>query len=230
MKGNMGNTKVKICGLTDISSAVIAAEAGAELLGMVFAPSRRRVTPDRALSIVEAIRQLKIRPLFTGVFVNSTAKEVNRIAEYCGLDRVQLSGDESWEYCREIERPVVKVVRVAGTTLSRNILFEIEQGQKTLKKGFFCLLDAQVENQYGGTGKTFDWQTAREVAARFPVYIAGGLTTENVGEAVKIVKPAGVDVSSGVETNGYKDPEKIKAFIEAVRRADGLKDTFIKEC
>jgi phosphoribosylanthranilate isomerase len=215
------NTKVKICGLTDESSAVVAAEAGAESLGMVFALSRRMVTEDLARSMVAAVRCLHVFPLFTGVFVNSPTAEVNRLADYCGLDRVQLSGDESWEYCREIERMVIKVIHINDKMLSRDIISEIERGRKILKKEFLCLLDTQAANQYGGTGQTFNWQTAAEVACRFPVYIAGGLTPGNVAEAIKIVKPVGVDVSSGVETKGSKDAKKIRTFIEAVKRADG---------
>jgi len=196
-----------------------AAESGAEQLGLVFALSRRGVTPDGARSIIEAVRQIKTGPLFTGVFVNAPVVEVNRLAAYCGLDRVQLSGDESWEYCREIERPVVKVFHVTASRSAQDILFEIEQGRKVLKREFFCLLDTHEENKYGGTGQTFNWEVAGEVAARCPVYVAGGLTPQNVGELVRTVRPAGVDVSSGVETNGCKDADKIKAFIEAVRRS-----------
>jgi phosphoribosylanthranilate isomerase len=220
----MSTTKVKICGLTDINSAVVAAEAGAESLGMVFALSRRTVTVDLARSMVAAVRCLHLFPLFTGVFVNSPAAEVNRLADYCGLDRVQLSGDETWEYCLEIEKPAVKVIHVSGSTQTRDIVSEIERGRKILKKEFLCLLDTQTANQYGGTGQTFNWQTAAEVATLFPVYIAGGLTPGNVAEAIKIVKPAGVDVSSGVETKGSKDADKIRAFIEAVKRADEMKE------
>jgi len=216
-------TIVKICGLTDIGSAITAAEAGADLLGMVFAMSRRCVTPDWARSIADAVRQTHSKSLLTGVFVNLPAVEVNRLAEYCGLDRVQLSGHESWEYCREIERPVIKVVHVTENAQAREMLHEIEQGCRILKKESVCLLDTQTDNSFGGTGKTFNWKIAIEIAARFPVYIAGGLTPDVVGDLVQKVKPAGVDVSGGIETDGRKDFNKIKAFIKAVREADSKK-------
>jgi len=155
-----------------------------------------------------------------GVFVNTAAQEVNRIASYCRLDWVQLSGDETWHYCQEIERPVIKVIHVSTSKKIEQILSEIEVGyQLRLKRDPICLLDAKVRDAYGGTGKTFNWQLAREVSARFPVIIAGGLDPANVGHLVREAKPWGIDVSSGVEVNGRKDVAKIRAFIEAVRSA-----------
>jgi len=156
-----------------------------------------------------------------GVFVNLAAQEVNHIADYCGLDWVQLSGDESWQYCQEIKRPIIKAVHVSANRKAEEILAEIEVGYKLpIQKEFVCLLDSQVRNTYGGTGEAFDWQLAKEVAARFPVIIAGGLTPANVGQLVMKTKPWGVDVSTGIENNGQKDVSKIRAFIEAVRKAE----------
>ena len=106
-------TWVKICGISDIASAIAASEAGTDYLGMVFAPSRRQVTPENALKIVEAVQQLDPRPQIVGVFVNKPADEVNQIADYCKLDWVQLSGDENWEYCKKIETPLIKVFHIA---------------------------------------------------------------------------------------------------------------------
>lgn len=214
-------TKVKICGLSEIEHALAAAKAGADFIGMVFAPSRRRVSLEKALTLVESVRNLASPPAVVGVFVNLEAREVNHIAESCQLDWVQLSGDETWQYCREIKRPLIKVIHIAGQK-TEDVLAEIEMGHRVLaKREFICLLDAAGKNAYGGTGQVFDWRLAREVAARFPVMIAGGLTPENVGQLVEELQPWGVDVSSGVETNGQKDVAKITAFIQAVRKTEG---------
>ncbi len=211
-------TKVKICGITEVAQALAAAEAGADFVGLVFAPSKRQVDAERAKEIIAAIKKRK--PLAVGVFVNTPADAVNRIAEYCGLDWVQLSGDEPGEYLKDIQKPTIKAIRVRSQQSSQELLTQIATGYQAYGEDSIYLLDSHVEGSYGGTGQTFDWTLARGVAQRFPVIIAGGLSPENVAQAIRRARPWGVDVSSGVETDGVKDISKIKSFIQAVRKAD----------
>jgi phosphoribosylanthranilate isomerase len=212
-------TKIKICGITDVAYVRAAAEAGADFIGVVLAPSPRRVTRDKARQIAAAARELGLPAV--GVFVNMPAAEVNDLAAFCGLDRVQLSGDEGWEYCRKIEKPAIKAIHISNKLGEEELLAHLKEGQRALgSRSPLYLLDTFVEKKYGGTGKVFTWETARRAAAKYPVIIAGGLSPENVGEVVSGLKPWGVDVSSGVESNGVKDAAKIKAFIQAVRSAD----------
>jgi phosphoribosylanthranilate isomerase len=157
-----------------------------------------------------------------GVFVNMPVPMVNKIADFCHLDWVQLSGDEPWQYCLEIIRPVIKAVRISKHQSPGQLCAKINIGERVLSaRQRVYLLDTHVKGKYGGSGKTFDWSLAQQAAKQFKVIIAGGLTPENVAQAIEMVTPWGVDVSSGVEKGGVKDAAKIRAFIEAVRRADG---------
>ena len=216
-------THIKICGIREKAHALAAVEAGADFIGFVFAPTRRQVSPAKACEIVDAVKKSSNAIKTVGVFVDTLASEVNRLADFCGLDWVQLSGNESWEYCRQIARPIIKAIRI-GQQHPEEINTKLTVGLKTLSpQRFITLLDSQVEGKYGGTGITFNWRLAQQVAKEFPIIIAGGLNPQNVAQAIKIAVPWGVDVSSGVETDGIKDVAKIKAFIEAVRRTDGNK-------
>jgi phosphoribosylanthranilate isomerase len=213
-------TRIKICGLSRIEDALAAAGAGADLLGLVFAPSRRQLTPEQAKPLAEAVHHLEPRPLLVGVFVNEETNKVNRIAEQLGLDWVQLSGDETLSYCREISQPVIKVCHVSEGVTSGQVIEEITAGLELVPSSrLIYLLDNHLGDSYGGTGQPFDWSIAREVATRFPVIIAGGLAPDNVSRLVREVKPWGVDVSSGVESGGCKDQDKIRAFIKEARGA-----------
>jgi len=213
-------TCVKICGIKDKNHALAAVEAGADFIGLVFAPSRRQVTPAEAYELASAVKKSGSTTEVVGVFVNIAPSEINKIAALCALDWVQLSGDESWEYCRELIKPIIKAIRI-GQQCPEEIYAELVAGSKLLsRQKFIALLDSQVEGKYGGTGLTFDWKLAQQVAKRFPTIIAGGLNPENVAQAIELAAPWGVDVSSGVEVGGVKDIAKIKAFIEAVKKAD----------
>jgi phosphoribosylanthranilate isomerase len=214
-------TKIKICGLTSEVEAIAASEAGADFLGLVFAESQRRVTPERAGRIIEVVRKLEQRPMLVGIFVNLAAVEVNNITRYCGIDIVQLSGDESWGYCREIELPIIKVIHVETGQKANQVLHEIHEGYKVgLRREPLWLLDTKTGDTFGGTGRVFDWKLALEVSVRYPVIIAGGLTLQNITSLIKMVNPWGIDVSSGVESSGRKDIKKIKSFIATVRWAE----------
>jgi len=221
MKEFSSSTRVKICGIRDKTHALAAVEAGADFIGLVFAPSKRQVTPIQACEIASAVKKSSkpddIGTKVVGVFVNAPASQVNEIADFCALDCVQLSGDESWEYCREIVEPIIKAIRI-GQQSPEELCAELSAGGELLPaQRFITLLDSQVEGQYGGTGESFNWNLAQQVAEKFPVIIAGGLDPKNVARLIETVRPWGVDVSSGVESNGLKDASKIRAFVKAVR-------------
>jgi len=217
-------TRVKICGIKQKAHALAVIEAGGDFIGLVFATSQRQVTPAQAGEIVSAVKSRSHAISIVGVFINMPAPEVNMIASSCNLDWVQLSGDEPWEYCRHIAKPLIKAVRVRQGQRPEQICADLATGEQMLSsQRHLYLLDSQVKGRYGGTGTTLDWRLAQQVAKRFPVIIAGGLTPENVTQAIETVAPWGVDVSSGVEVSGVKDIGKIRAFIEAVRRADDSK-------
>jgi phosphoribosylanthranilate isomerase len=215
--------KIKICGISEIEHALLVAQAGADFIGLMFAKSKRYVSAERAQQIIQTLAGLQQRPAIVGVFVNAPVKEVNRIAEYFGLDWVQLSGDETWHYCRRVHRPVIKAVHVEPDMQAKDVIDDIAEGYLKMEpKRFICLLDTKVGESFGGTGETFNWQLAKEVSDRFPVLVAGGLDPDNVKKLISEVHPWGVDVSSGVESGGKKDPEKITAFINAIREMEPI--------
>jgi phosphoribosylanthranilate isomerase len=202
-------TKVKICGITTLDDALMAAEAGADALGFVFFDkSPRHVDPHQAARIIS---QLPPFIQAVGLFVNADADYVNSTAELCRLDLIQLHGDESPAYCEGIRRRIMKAFRVRG-------METVAQLSQYRVAGF--LLDAYCKDAYGGTGKSFDWDCAVAAKEQGRIVLAGGLDPDNVASAVKRVAPYGVDVSSGVESlPGCKDPEKVRRFI---RQAKGL--------
>jgi len=204
-------TAVKICGITRPEDALAAARAGAHAIGLVFyAKSPRHVTPARA---AEIIRVLPPFVTTVGLFVNATAEEVRAALAEAPVGLLQFHGDETPEFCRQFKRPYVKAVRVkAGVDL-----LQYAQDYHDAKA---LLLDAYVEGLHGGSGAAFDWSLIPR-GLPLPVILSGGLTPENVTEAVRRVKPSAVDVSSGVESaKGIKDAQKIAAFIKGVRNAD----------
>jgi phosphoribosylanthranilate isomerase len=214
-------THIKICGIKEEEHALELARVGIDFIGLVFASSPRQITKAQAKKIVAAVKSVKSDTEVVGVFVNTPAPTIKKIVETCDLDRVQLSGDEPWALCRELDLPVIKVIRVSRNYKAEQICADLEYGDKVLsKQKHIFLLDANARDKYGGSGMKFDWKMAVPIARRLPVIVAGGLTLNNVKEAIKLIKPWGVDVSSGVETKGAKDMNKILKFIENVREAD----------
>lgn len=214
---------VKICGLGDAEAARAAVEAGADAVGFIFhPPSRRYVTPQRAEEIAAAAGVPAgpagvpgVRPARVGVFVGADLDAVREAARTAGLHVVQLHGAETPAFCREVRRAtgcrVIKALRVGADGRVPS------EGWSPGDADYF-LLDTDVPGQAGGTGRPFDWAAARAARLPGPVILAGGLTPDNVAAALAAARPAGVDVSSGVETGGRKDGEKIRAFVARVRR------------
>ena len=212
---------IKICGLSRPEHAIAAVEAGADMLGLMFAPSRRQVSPEQANAVTEAVRLYQHRigsvkqVSFVGVFVNEDVGQMANIAQQCGLDSIQLSGDEDVSILDHLpsQYNIIKAIRLTDTTAERQWL--------TANKPIRLLVDAHVSGSYGGTGVVADWDKAASVAQQHEIILAGGLSSTNIAEAVQAVHPWGVDVSSGVESNGIKDAEKIRSFIAAVRTVSG---------
>jgi phosphoribosylanthranilate isomerase len=217
--------RVKICGLREPTHALAAAEAGADYIGMIFAQSHRRITPEQGRRITEAIEKAcfwESRPIIVGVFADQPREEMENIASIARLDMIQLSGGESWELAGALSRPVIKVVKIGLEDTPESLLSETTGGISLLPAGSRVIIEAHVPGAYGGTGQKTDWQKASIIAKESPVILAGGLTPENVAEVIKQVDPWGVDVSSGVETDGVKDCAKIAAFVSAARRAGAV--------
>jgi phosphoribosylanthranilate isomerase len=200
---------VKICGITRLEDARFAVECGARALGFVFWPeSPRSIDPDRARAIVSALPPF-VTPV--GVFVNQASDYVNGVAAHAGLGAVQLHGDETAAYASVMTRPVIKVIPLAGPG----------EGIDQWPPEMMLLLDVHDPARRGGTGRTLDWGRASAIAARRSVVLAGGLTPDNVADAISRVQPFGIDVSSGVEAApGVKDHRRLLAFFDRVREAE----------
>ena len=199
--------QVKICGICDRDGAQAAVEAGADLLGFHFCLSDRRVSPEEAKAIVDS---LAVRPAMVGVFIDQEPAEVREIAAFVGLDMLQLHGSEQPGF--DAGRPVMKVLKIRDAQVPDASAWPDP-----------IMLDSWSIDQRGGTGRTWNWDLARDLLATRKVFIAGGLEPGNVGKVVSSFKPYGVDVSSGVESSvRVKDPDKVRAFVHAVRLTDIL--------
>ncbi len=200
-------TKVKICGIRNLQDAIFAVDYGADAIGFVFAKSIRKVSKEKARTIVR-----KLPPFVTtvGLFVNETAEDMEATCRFCGLDAIQLHGNEPPDIINKLKDfKIIKAFRIQNEK-------DISPIRKY--KPNAILLDGYSENKMGGTGTTFDWKIVKKISTPIPIIVAGGLTHLNVSRAIKIVKPYGVDVSSGVETKpGQKDKRLIKKFIDTVK-------------
>ena len=217
-------TRIKICGIQESGDALAAAGWGADFIGLVFVPGRRRKRDwEQALSVSSVLRDnVDNPPRIVGLFADQPLDEVNDTLRHCRLDMAQLCGSESLEYCARVQAPVIKVLHVADSRPVEDSVFDFSQQIAALDSGgHMVTLDRKVEGLQGGTGQSFNWEVAGRLAEQgLPFLLAGGLTPDNVASAVQKVGPTGVDVSSGVETRGVKDHEKIRAFIQAVRELD----------
>ncbi|NUE66573.1 phosphoribosylanthranilate isomerase [Snodgrassella sp. ESL0253] len=197
----------KICGMTRVEDALLAARLGVDAIGLIFfAGSKRHVTLQQAQAIVRAVP-----PFVTvvGLFVNASAAEVQEVLAHVPLDALQFHGDEGAEFCRQFQRPYIKAIRVCNTG-------DIEAAIATYTDARALLFDAAVAGQYGGTGQTFDWQILPRQLNR-PWILSGGLKPENIASAIRQSHAQAVDVSSGVEiTAGIKDGQKMQALMAAI--------------
>ncbi len=207
---------VKICGITSVEDARAAAAAGADALGFIFHPkSPRFVPPDQAAAIAAAIRREAPHVRLVGVFVNEPLPRLRTLMEAVGLDWAQLHGDEPPELVAALADRAYKVLRLPAASA-----LDPEPYRGRLPDGPTLGVDAWHPAAYGGTGRTADWAVAAAWARAHRLLLSGGLTPENVAEAIRRVRPWGVDVSSGVEAvPGRKDPEKVRAFIARARQA-----------
>ncbi|MFD1929628.1 phosphoribosylanthranilate isomerase [Sporosarcina siberiensis] len=202
-------TKVKVCGLMESGHVKTAVEAGVDAIGFVFAPSRRRITLDKAIELASLVPSnvLKI-----GVFVDATAEEIKRVYESVPLDYIQYHGNESQEFIGKIGLPSIKVLSVySNEDIKRAEKYEVD----------FILFDTPGKEFKGGSGETFDWHLLEDVGVPLnKLILAGGLNPGNVSEAIQRVKPYMVDVSSGVEIDNRKDDDLIRAFVSAVKNEE----------
>ncbi|MFC4402770.1 phosphoribosylanthranilate isomerase [Gracilibacillus xinjiangensis] len=201
--------KVKICGLMNREAILTAVDAGTDFIGFVFAQSKRQVTKEKAAELAKYIPP-NVKKV--GVFVNEKLEVIQDIAREVGLDYIQLHGDESPAFCKEIGLPVIKAFHVASKEDLDNVAsYECD----------YYLLDSPAGKYRGGNGEKFDWSITKEQDfLNKKILLAGGLHAENVEEAIQEVNPTGVDVSSGVETDSVKDLDKIRAFILAAKKGE----------
>jgi phosphoribosylanthranilate isomerase len=201
--------RIKICGITNEEDALAAARFGADALGFIFAPSPRRITPEKAREIIKVLPPLVQT---VGVFVDENFGKVSSVAEMCGLDILQFHGSEPADYCKSFDHRVIKAVRLRN----RQDLKSLAKYDGVVQA---LLLDTYAADKLGGTGMTFNWEWAAEAGKYGRIILAGGLNPANVAAAISMVRPYGVDASSSLEQSpGVKDHEKVMQFIAEVHK------------
>ena len=211
-------TEIKICGITDLGDALVACEAGADALGFIFYPkSPRCMSPHRAREIIATLPRAVAA---VGVFVNDDPERIEDIAEVCGLDLLQLHGDETPEFCRRF--PAAMVIKA----LSPRTAADLEEIADYPVRAI--LVDAFAPGLYGGTGKTSNWDLAKTIGESVPLILSGGLNSSNIQAAIASVSPRAVDINSGVESSpGRKDHDSVREIIGMIRRSVGGKEDSI---
>lgn len=206
-------TRIKFCGCTSVQDVTLAVETGADAIGLIFAPSPRRVAQSEARYIAE-----KLPPFITpvGVFVNPTRDDIGRARDIFPDLVVQLSGEESPSFVTSVDGKVIKTIHIDPQATDASA---IERAANEFPRAI-VLFDTKDPQRAGGTGATFPWKIVASIARDRQIIVAGGLTPENVGACVRAVHPYGVDVRSGVESESRKDREKMRAFVQAVKEAD----------
>lgn len=221
-------TKIKICGIKTLPDALAAIEAGADYLGFNFYPkSVRFIEKSACAEITSMLKREYPQIKLVGVFVNSSVEEIRDILQTCQLDLAQLHGDETPEMVASFNDKAFKAIRLSSFESVETSVYPFlksallrESVRESIDKPAM-LIDAAVKGVYGGSGVTADWTAAAELAKKYPLLLAGGLTPENVADAVRQVQPWGVDVASGVESaSGEKDAEKMSAFVKAIREVE----------
>ncbi|MEO1022782.1 MAG: phosphoribosylanthranilate isomerase [Bacteroidota bacterium] len=206
------HTKVKVCGITNLEDARFASSMFVDYLGFIFyEKSPRYVDPAEAGVMINWLEG----PEYVGVFVNHPLDEVNRIAKETGIDLVQLHGNESPEFCELIEKPVIKVIHVTPKTTTDELMAQISAYREVAD---YYLFDTKIDDAWGGTGQTFDWDKLKTSLIDKPFFLSGGLNEENVQLAIERVAPFAVDVSSSLEEKpGLKDFQKMETFMDRIR-------------
>ena len=218
-------TTLKICGLREVGHALAARDAGADFLGFNFVHGvRRQLFEEVGREIIEEYRRLAGAdgPCLVGLFANQPLEEVNKIVASCRLDLAQLCGDEPPEFWRGVQAGVIRQIKVREGGPMKAVVDDVGRRLEEVDSlGHIAVLDKHEEGAFGGTGRAFDWRIARELARNHDFLLAGGLSPENVEAAIDTAEPWGVDVSSGVETNGVKDAVKIADFARRVKQSSG---------